>query len=95
MIMRMPGLGTWRRKEFPLLKVGEHITFEPGGQMYIVERVTFGAAYVRKVFDPPRTVEFTRPDGTVTRIEQRFGPIEPGISPRASIYRIRNEKNKV
>ena len=90
--MRMVGLDGFNgHKDFPRLKAGERITFEPGGQVYEVERVSFGAAYVRKVFDPPRLVEFTKPDGTTVKMIQSYGQMEPGISPRAAVYRVRKE----
>jgi len=71
----------------PALRVGERIRFDPAGQLYEVARVTPGAAYPFKVYDPPRLVPIVEKDGTTRMIRASRGPIEPGISLHSFVYR--------
>ena len=70
-----------------VLRVGERIRLIPDGDTYEVARVTPCAAYVFKVYDPPRQVDVTGRDGSVRRIKVSRGPVEPGISRTAFVYR--------
>lgn len=76
----------------PRLKVGERVRLAPAGQLYEVARVSPCAAYIFKVYDPPRLVEVTEPDGTIRKIRASRGPLEPGISAHAFVYREEAEK---
>lgn len=69
------------------LRKGERVRFVPGGQLYEVDRVTVCAAYLHKVFDPPVYRVFTDKAGEEQRIKVSRGPVEPGISPCAFVYR--------
>jgi hypothetical protein len=69
------------------LRPGERIRLEPGGPLYVVDRVSPCAAYIHRVYDPPREVEITARDGTVRRMKVARGPVEPGISTCAFVYR--------
>ena len=71
----------------PLLVMGERIRLDKGGQVYEVARVTPCAAYIRKVWDPPRRVEVVEKDGTVRVIWAAHGPVEPGIAVSSFVYR--------
>lgn len=71
----------------PALEVGELIRFDEGGVLYEVMRSSPCAAYVRKVYDPPRVEVITRKDGTTESIRVHHGPVEPGISVHAFVIR--------
>ena len=66
---------------------GERVRLVPGGQLYEVDRVSLCAAYIHKVFDPPVMREIEDKFGNVRRIKVSRGPVEPGISPWAFVYR--------
>lgn len=71
------------------LKPGERVRMIPKGQLYVVDRVNSCAAYLHKVYDPPipRDIpDASQPEG-VRRIMVHRGPVEPGISPCAFVYR--------
>lgn len=71
----------------PPLRAGERVRFEPDGQLYEIARVTPGAAYPFKVYDPPRLVPFTDREGKQHVIRASRGPIEAGISLHSFVYR--------
>jgi hypothetical protein len=61
------------------LVAGRRGRFAPGGPVYEVDRVGSGAAYIRRVYDPP--VERTFQVGCeMQTIHVSKGPSEPGIS---------------
>ena len=70
-----------------LLVAGERVRLVPGGDLYEVKRVSPCAAYIFKVFDPPKVEHFTRPNGTVHEIRVSRGRVEPGIAPTSFVYR--------
>jgi hypothetical protein len=57
---------------------GRRGRLEAGGVVYEVDRVSDCAAYLHKVYDPPRTVQIEDRTIQVSR-----GPVEPGISAKA------------
>jgi hypothetical protein len=67
--------------------MGERIRITPGGDVYEVVRVTPCAAYIQRVWDPPKRVEVVAHDGTVRVIWAKRGPIEPGIATHSFVYR--------
>jgi len=55
---------------------------EPGGPVYVVDRIGAGAAYLHKVYDPPVLRTFVGPDGEERKILVSKGPAEPGFALR-------------
>lgn len=80
-------MAQWERHAQRTLKPGEKIRLKPGGQLYEVDRVTWGAAYIHKVYDPPEVRTFMDREGKEHRVNVSRGPVEPGISPTAFVYR--------
>ena len=77
----------------PPLRKGERVRLEPNGQVYEVVRVSPSAAYVCKVYDPPRTETFVDKQGKEHRIKVSRGPVEPGISTHSFVYRLEEGKS--
>ena len=59
---------------------GRRGRLELGGPVYEVNRISPGAAYLHRVYDPPVHREFTDADGNTTRIKVSNGPVEPGFA---------------
>jgi hypothetical protein len=69
------------------LRAGERVRLTRDGPLYEIARVTPGAAYPYRVYEPPRPVTFERPDGTSVTVHASRGPVEAGISVHAFVYR--------
>ena len=68
------------------LVAGRRGRLERGGPVNEIDRVTQGAEYLHRVYDPPQVRTFTEPDGEVRTIKVTRGPVEPGISVKARFY---------
>lgn len=73
----------------PVLRVGERLRLAPGGEVYAVERVSEGAAYLRAQYAAPREVVIR--DEVTGKELRRFmahsGGTVLAVSRRAFVYR--------
>ena len=76
----------------PALRKGDRFRLIPNGPICEVVRVSPTAAYVQKVYDPPRIETFVDKHGKEHRIKVSRGPIEPGISTHSFVYPLEEEK---